>query len=216
MQQTIFFDMDGTILDTEKYYRRFWQQAAKECGYDMTDEQALSMRSLGRPYAAERINGWFQDEDAYIRIRSRRMELMNAVLAEDGIPLKPYAEETLAGLCRQGHHLAIATATDLQRTEKYLAEVGLRQYFEYIICATMVERGKPAPDVYQYACEQVGVRPENAYAVEDSPNGVRSAHAAGCRVIMVPDQTQPDAELLGLIECKIDTLKELLEIFADN
>ncbi len=213
MQQTIFFDMDGTILDTEKYFRQFWQQAAKECGYYMTDEQALSMRSLGRPFAPERVNEFFQDDNAYGKIRGRRMELMNEKLAKDGIPLKPFAEEALAELKQRGHHLAMATATDLERTEKYLKEVGLRRYFEHIICATMVERGKPAPDVYLYACEQVGIRPEDAYAVEDSPNGVTSAYRAGCKVIMVPDQTQPDEELSKLLFCKIDTLKQLLDFF---
>lgn len=213
MEHTIFFDMDGTILDTERYFRQFWQQAARECGYFMTDAQALSMRSLGRPFAAERVNGWFRDNSAYGKIRERRRELMREKLSSDGIPLKPFVEETLAGLKRKGHHLAIATATDLERTEAYLKETGLLEYFESIICATMVERGKPAPDVYLYACRQVGIQPEQAYAVEDSPNGVTSAYQAGCKVIMVPDQTQPDAALHRLLFRKIDTLKELLNIF---
>lgn len=213
MEHTIFFDMDGTILDTEKYYRMYWQQAAKECGYYMTDEQALSMRSLGRPFAAERINSLFQDEDAYRRIRGKRMELMNERLRADGIPLKPYARETLAELQKRGHHLGIATATDLERTEKYLSEVGLREYFEYIICATMVKQGKPAPDIYLYACEQVGIEPDRVYAIEDSPNGVMSAYRAGCKVIMIPDQTQPDEELSGMLVYKADSLWKLTEIF---
>lgn len=59
----------------------------------------------------------------------------------------------------------------------------------------MVAEGKPSPDIYLYACGQLGLAPEECMAVEDSPNGVLSAYRAGCKVVMVPDQTQPDAEL---------------------
>lgn len=216
MGETIFFDMDGTLLDTEKYYRKYWKLAAKECGYTMTDEQALSLRSLGRPFAIDVINGFFQDENAYHRIRDTRMKMMGEALKKDGIPLKPYAEETLKELQARGHHLGIATATDLARTESYLEEVGLRKYLEHIVCATMVKCGKPAPDIYQYACEQVQLPPEAVYAVEDSPNGVLSAYRAGCKVIMIPDQTQPDEELMKYITKKVDSLRELLSLFDIN
>lgn len=209
--KTILFDMDGTLLDTEKYYRRFWKQAAADCGFFMTDEQALSMRSLGRPFAVEQIREYFGLEADYTRIRSRRMELMNAALEQEGIPLKPFAKEVLEALNNRGYCLAVATATDLQRTEAYLKETGLFSYFRHIICAAMVERGKPAPDIYLYACQVLGVRPEETYAIEDSPNGVQSACQAGCKVIMIPDQTPPDEELRKKLFGVADNLKELLD-----
>ena len=61
----------------------------------------------------------------------------------------------------------------------------------------MVEHGKPSPDIYQYACRQLALLPEECIAVEDSPNGVCSAYGAGCNVVMVPDQTEPDEALRG-------------------
>ena len=138
---------------------------------------------------------------------------MNARLERDGIPVKPYAKEVLQKLQAAGHRLAVATATDFIRTEAYLQQTGFRDYFERIICATMVERGKPAPDIYLYACRELEIAPEEAYAVEDSPNGVQSAYAAGCRVIMVPDQTQPDAELKKLLTAQVTDLRGLTDIF---
>ncbi len=213
MSETIFFDLDGTILDTEKHYRKCWVEAANALGYPMTDEQALSLRSLGRPFAIDRINGFFDDAEAYAKIRAKRMELMNKIIEKNGIELKPYAVETLTELKKRGHCLAVVTATDLERTQKYLGSLGLVDYFDQLVCATMVEKGKPAPDVYLYAADQVGKKPSEVYAVEDSPNGIMSAYNAGCKTIMIPDQTQPDAKLQKYIYKEFSSLKDLLTIF---
>ena len=70
------FDMDGTVIDTEKYYRICWKQALSDFGYEMTDEQALSMRSLGRPFAPRRLKEYFGADADYDRIRSHRRALM--------------------------------------------------------------------------------------------------------------------------------------------
>ena len=79
----------------------------------------------------------------------------------------------------------------------------------------MVTRGKPAPDVYLYACEQLGERPEDCFAVEDSPNGAKSAIAAGCKVIFVPDQTLPDEDLIPHLYAVADTLFDIKTIITN-
>lgn len=104
---------------------------------------------------------------------------------------------------------AIATATDPERTEKYLRKTGMAGCFDKVISATMVKEGKPSPDIYLYACEQLCLRPEECVAVEDSPNGVLSAYRAGCRVVMVPDQTQPEEALQPYIWRTVQTLEEV-------
>lgn len=76
----------------------------------------------------------------------------------------------------------------------------------------MVEFGKPAPDTYTYACRELGLSPDRTFAVEDSPNGVRSAYGAGCKVIMVPDLTEPDEELKKLLYARVDTLADIKEL----
>ncbi len=210
---TVIFDMDGTLLDTEKYYRIFWPKALAEFGYRMTDQQALALRSLGRPFAPALLREWFGPDLDYAAVRNRRKQLMESYLDRVGIPLKPGAAELLKALRLRHVRTAVATATDEERATKYLTSLSLFPYFDQIICATQVKEGKPAPDIYLYACARLGRRPEECFAVEDSPNGILSAYRAGCKVIMVPDQTRPDEELSRLLYAQKENLMELLPLF---
>lgn len=210
MIRAVIFDMDGTLIDTEKYYRIFWPKAMAEFGYFMTDEQALSMRSLGRPFAPARLKEWFGESVDYVAIRQRRKELMEECLERESVQAKPGARQILTKLREKGIITAIATATDLERTHRYLKMAELEGMFDEIISATMVKEGKPSPDVYLYACEKLGCRPEECIAVEDAPNGVLAAYRAGCKVIMVPDQTRPDEELKQYLFGCVESLADIL------
>lgn len=209
MIKAVLFDMDGTLIDTEKYLTRFWRQAAREHGVEMTVEDSCALRSFASRYASQWFAERFGREADYWEIRERRKELMSRHLEENGIEKKPFVEETLEKLKKAGYLLAVVTATDEERTRQYLTSTGIIGYFDRLVCATMVERGKPYPDVYEYACQVTGCKPEECLAVEDAPNGIRSARGAGCHVVMVPDLTGADKELAGLIDGDLESLREL-------
>ncbi len=214
--KAVLFDLDGTLIDTEKYYRVCWKETLESFGYKVTDEQVLTLRSLGRPFAPDHIKKLVGDPDAdYKAIRAKRSKLMEEMIAREGIQLKKGAVELLEYLRSKEIITAVSTASDLDRTTRYLNQVGLYDYFDKLISATMVEYGKPAPDVYLYACKELGLAPSSCIAVEDSPNGVKSAHDAGCNVIMVPDQTEPDEETMKMLWKKAESLDEIID-FLEN
>ncbi len=212
MVKAVIFDMDGLILDTEKHLVKYWCQAANEAGFPMQREHALNIRSLARKFAIPYLQGEFGEEFDYVKIRSRRMELMTEALEKEGLELKKGIRELLSYLKASHIPAAIATATDFERTKAYLTRAGIFDSFDRIVCATMVESGKPKPDIYLYAAEQLGLPPQECMALEDSPNGVRSASSAGCVTVMVPDLTQPDEEISALIHAKADSLLDVAEM----
>ena len=213
MIKAVIFDMDGVLIDTEKLLNIYWQQAAREAGFLVTREDGLAIRSLAAKYAGPYLQEKFGPQFDYAAIRARRKELMREHIAVHGIEKKPGVDEILDYLRTKNIKTAVATATDPERAKQYLTQVGIYDKFDKVVCATMVENGKPEPDVYLYACEQIGEKPSDCIAVEDSPNGITSAYRAGLSVVMVPDLTGPDESVEKMLyACKdrIDRLKEII------
>lgn len=210
----VIFDLDGTITDTEKYYQTAWREALEHFGCNAAPEMLLELRSLGRPFAQEKLNEWFGEDCSFDEVLAECKRIVNGIIDKNGIDLKPGVSGLLEFLHEKGIASALATSNDLETIKKNLDKAGIAGCFDRIICADMVPAGKPAPDIYIYACEQLGIRPDRAFAVEDSPNGVISAFNAGCRVIMVPDLTEPDEMLQSMLYARADSLDEIKELLT--
>lgn len=212
MIKAVIFDMDGVLIDTEKHLVRCWCEAAQEFGFPMTREDGLRLRSLAAKYAGPLLQERFGPDFDYEKVRNRRKQLMNETLAAQGIERKPGAKELLDFLREHGIKTAVATATDEERAGRYLKEIGLFCQFDEIVCATMVENGKPKPDIYLYACEKISEKPEECIAVEDSPNGLRAALDAGLKAVMVPDLTPPEEDIKKELFAVADSLKDIIPV----
>ena len=94
--------------------------------------------------------------------------------------------------------------------------MGLLGYFDEICSARQVPHGKPAPDIYLFAANRLGVLPQACLALEDSPNGVRSAAAAGCKTVLVPDLDDPYEELKELLFAKAENLEAVIELLKSQ
>ena len=216
MIKGVISDMDGVMLDSEKLYVRFWCEAARFYGFPMKKEHALGIRSMARPFAVARLQGWFGAEFNYDAVRNKRVELMDSYVSTHGIEAKKGAEALLRWLKENGYRVALATATPVDRAADYLRRVGLADYFDAICSARQVKRGKPEPDIYLYAAGQLGLKPEECLALEDSTNGVRSASSAGCKTVLVPDLDNPSQELKNYLFATAEDLESVIELVKNN
>ena len=208
----VLFDMDGLVLDTEKLYTRFWMEAANDLGFPMTFQQALGMRSLNRDLGQEKLTSYFGPGVSYTTIRARRIELMDAFIAANGIEAKPGIRELLDWLKAQGIASAITSSSPMTNIRRHLSAHDLLHRFDRLCSGYDVPNGKPAPDIYLRGAASLGLRPEECLALEDSPTGILSAYRAGCLPVMIPDQDQPDAETIRILYAKADSLTDVIDL----
>ena len=211
----VVFDMDGVLFDTERIYMECWREAAEPTGLKNVDE--ISKACIGRTLqgtkevfeaakAEQGIDISFEElhEDCSRRFKEKE--------ERDGLPEKPGVHEILEYLKKGGIPVALASSTRKAAVMEHLDRAGITSYFQKIICGDMVEHGKPAPDIYLKACEELGEVPENCIAVEDSKNGILSAHNANMSVIMIPDLWQGEAEIDKLLFAKLKSLGEIKSV----
>ena len=186
------FDMDGLMFDTERVFVQAWDYAGEQMGLGKTGY--MVMKTMGSN--VEGCNRIWQEEFG--------PELDTAALWKHTVTfLEDYYEhhpvtpkkglyELLRYLKEKGYKLAVASSTKREHVEKNLISADVRHYFSAVIGGDMVAKSKPEPDIYLTAAAALGADPATCYALEDSRNGLLSAHAAGCKVIHVPDLWQPD------------------------
>ena len=208
----VLFDMDGVVIDTEKLYTRFWMEASRDLGHPMTLEQALQMRSLGRSLGQAKIDSFFGPGLRYQDLRARRIELMDAYIAEHGVEEKPGVRALLTLLQEKNIPCAITSSSSVPLIEKHLGSLGLLGYFTRLCSGQDVPNGKPAPDIYLAGAAAIGVPPESCLAIEDSPAGIEAAWRAGCMSIIVPDMDQPGEEVLSRAFAKADSLYHVMAL----
>ena len=209
----VLFDMDGVVIDTEKLYTRFWMEAAADLGHPMTLTQVLQMRSLGSVESQEKLDSFFgAGVLEYDVLRNRRIELMEAFIAEHGIEEKKGIRELLACLKEKGIPCAITSSSSIPLIRRHLGDLGLLDGFTALCSGKDVPRGKPAPDIYLHGAATLGIAPEDCLAIEDSPAGIEAAWRAGCMAVIVPDQDQPGEEVLSRSFAKADSLLDVMEL----
>ena len=210
--KAIFFDLDGTLIDSEPIYNKFWLEAAKELGLPLSKEDALSLRSLDSTLAMERFQKWFNDGSLYLKVKQIRIKKMNEFIRTNPIKLKNNVEQTLDLLNKKNIALYVVTATKKDDAIALLNGLNILHYFKEVISTKDVKRGKPYSDVYLKALELAKLDCSSVIAVEDSPNGVKSALNAKLMTIYVPDLTNNDEELEGLNHLVINDIFEITKL----
>jgi len=187
----VIFDMDGLLLNTEALYIKAWVPVGERMGIPITAEVAQS--TVG--HCARATEEIFQRHygDAFTLERSIPVirQWITDYVAAYGLEVKPGVRELTELLRSLSIPMAIGSSNIQRNVEMYLEEAKLSSYFDTIVTADLVERAKPAPDIFLKAAENLGLAPAQCLVFEDSPIGVEAAHAAGCNVIVVPDLMPP-------------------------
>jgi beta-phosphoglucomutase-like phosphatase (HAD superfamily) len=192
----ILCDMDGLLLDTERLTREVMVAEVRALGFAMTDADYAALIGRTEVESAHQLELRFPGLD-YAEMRAR---VASRITADWGWrrPLKPGAAQ-LAALLRQTRlPCALVTSTDSHEARQQLAQAGLADLFSIMVGSDAVTLGKPHPEPYRTAAARLGLAPQACLALEDSHNGVKSAHAAGVPVIMVPDLLPATPEVRGL------------------
>jgi HAD superfamily hydrolase (TIGR01509 family) len=178
--QAVLFDMDGTLVDTERLWWEAVQEVAVSLGRPLTEADQPEV--LGRPveHTAAWLGGLTGQPGLADRLHTEFGERVRT-----GIVPRPGALALLDALAREGVPIALVTASPRTVADSVLAVLGAER-FRVSVTADDTERTKPAPDPYLAACRALGVDPARCVAVEDTPTGVSSAEAAGCTVLAVP------------------------------
>lgn len=209
---SIIFDMDGVIFDSEKAVFGLWKELAEKYGFPDIDE--VYKRTVG--VNSDSTRKIFFDHygpdfpfDKYLREES---QMYHSRYDDGRLPLKPDIERVLEYIKNRGYKIAIASSTRAELVKRQIENAGLIEYFDVIVGGDMVTRSKPHPDIFLEAAERLGAIPEETYVIEDSFNGIRAAHAGGFIPVMVPDMLPPDDEMKTKASFIFDNLKEVESI----
>lgn len=212
MIRAVLFDMDGLMFGTERLIAGIWDRIGEERGFGRLSSvmaETMGMRSGVREVFLRHFGesfpyGWFREE------YRRRMD---EEIRENGLPVKPGLYLLLDWLKRRGDfRLAVASSTSRAHVMQYCGMARVTEYFDAFVCGDMVSQGKPDPEIYLAASRKLGVPPQEALVLEDSPNGCLAGLRAGAKVVMVPDCVQPDEALRARLAAVAGSLAEVIPL----
>jgi HAD superfamily hydrolase (TIGR01509 family) len=190
--EAVVFDLDGVIVDSEQVWDDVREQLARERGGRWHERAQADMMGMSSPEWSLYMHDVIGLADPPDEINEEVVRRMLARYRER-LPLIDGAVEAVRRLAPD-FRLAVASSSNAPLIEAVLDRAGIADLFDAVVSSEEVAGGKPAPDVYLEAARRLGVEPVRAAAVEDSSNGIRAAHAAGMRVLALPNAHYPPAD----------------------
>ena len=203
--------MDGVIIDSEQAVIDCWKITADK--YGIPDIEVFCHKVLGVNSENTRkiFNEMYEGRFSYDDFKPEMRDLFNKRFENGDVKVKPGCRELLNFLKENGIKTAICSSTSEAAVKREMKWVGLYELFDVYMCGDQVTRSKPDPEIWIKGLDKLGVKADNAAAIEDSYNGVRSAKAAGLYTFMVPDLVEPDDEMKSLADEILPSLNEVME-----
>lgn len=212
MIKAIIFDMDGTMIDTEHIKEKAWKYAGNCLGIKIDDEILSKIRGTDKKYIEEFFNRQFHNSFNFDELYKLREEFIEKYIEENGIVMKNGLIQTLEFLKNNHYKLAVASSSSMKKIQKYLNKINTLSYFDVILGADNIKVGKPNPEIYLKAIEQLNVSKEECIGVEDSVNGILAMHRAGIKAIMIPDLEEPSKEIETILYAKLNSLSDIITL----
>jgi mannitol-1-/sugar-/sorbitol-6-/2-deoxyglucose-6-phosphatase len=209
MQQAVIFDLDGVIIDSEP----LWQTAEKQvfATIDITLTTEMCRQTIGLR-TDEVIRYWFDrqpwESKSIAQVEAELLAAVELLILAEGQPMAGLVA-ILDRIRASDLRLAIASSSPKNLIQSVIAKLAIADYFESIYSGFDVPHGKPDPAVYLAAAAGLGLDPQNCLAIEDSLAGIRSAKAAGMKVIAVPEPESYDNAKFDIADLKVRSLVEL-------
>jgi len=204
----VVLDMDGVLIDSEQLWDEVREELARECGGRWHERAQADMMGMSSTEWSRYMHDVIEVAAPPEEINA---EVVRRLLARyrESLPLMPGAVEAVERLAARWP-LGLASSSNREVIDAVLELAGIARYFRATVSSEEVERGKPAPEVYFEAARRLEFDPTNCAAVEDSANGIRSARAAGMRVLAIPNPHYPPSEgVLALADVVLHSLDEL-------
>ncbi|MCQ2452311.1 MAG: HAD family phosphatase [Oscillospiraceae bacterium] len=207
----VVFDMDGVIFDSEREVLKCWQETGKKHGLDHVEDVVFACIGTNKTRTREIVLEYYGQDFPFDSFNGEASALYHSRYSGGRLPLKPGIRELLTWLKTRGKGIALASSTRHAVVTDELKAAGLLDFFDAVIGGDMVERSKPAPDIFLKACQALELEPERCFAIEDSYNGIRAAQAGGLRPLMVPDLLPANEKMMALAE---SIEKNLLDVIT--
>lgn len=211
MLKGVIFDHDGTLVDSEKKHFGLWQTLLTRYGIDFQEsEYKTYLAGVPTFNNAEYLVAKYDLGISAQALFEQRELATNATLGEQACPLIAGAKPLVEWIDELGLAMAIATGASVREVKPTLTEHGFSRYFPIVASRDHVAHAKPAPDVYQYALDQMGLSAAQCIAIEDSPTGLRSAIACGIDCIVVQNDYSRGHDFTGALAV-LDHMDEVRE-----
>ena len=211
----VVFDMDGVIFDSERAVRDCWIELANKHGIEYIEEACLACTGTTMARTKEIMLETYGEDFPYDVYAKEASEMYHEKYDGGRLPMKEGVIEILDFLKGRNCKIALASSTRRETVVNQLRDAGILKYFDEVVTGDMVTRSKPEPDIFLLACKRIGVLAEDAYAIEDSYNGIRAAYKGGLKAIMVPDLLPANDEMKEKTVAIKENLKDLV-VFFEN
>jgi HAD superfamily hydrolase (TIGR01509 family) len=206
---SVIFDMDGTLLDTQRICIPAWEYAGEQQGF----KGAGKLMPLVCGMNLNGSNKVLTDHYPNVDLEKFRTDSREYIKEHLEVRFMKGAKELLDYLKGRGVKIGLATGTSRPSVLHHLKAVNALEYFDALVCGTEIENGKPAPDIFLKTAELLGADPKTCFVFEDSPNGIIAGHSAGMKAIGIPDVVTFSDDIKSLMYCELKDLSQAIEIF---